>query len=109
MRLRGSGISSSLAAVFNVSFDTGIFPADWKKAVFIPVHKKGGRDMPGNYRPIALLPIVSKVMERLVHNKLSRFLTPWFAPNQSGFKKKEGTIPQLLRLTQAWSDAVDGG
>ena len=53
LRLCASGISSSLAAMFNVSFDTGTFPADWNKAVVIPVHKKGARDMPGNYRPIS--------------------------------------------------------
>ena len=109
LRLCASGISSSLATMFNVSFGTGTFPADWKKAVVIPVHKKGACDLPGNYRPIALLPIVSKVMERLAHDKLSQFLKPWFAPNQSGFKKKDGTTPQLLRLTQTWADAVDSG
>ena len=49
LRLCASGISSSLAAMFNVSFDTGTFPADWKKAVVIPVPKKGAREMPGNY------------------------------------------------------------
>lgn len=65
--------------------------------------------MAGNYRPIALLPIVSKVMERLVHNKVTLFLSPWFAPNQSGFKKKDGTTAQLARITQAWADAVDSG
>ena len=84
-RLCANGISSSLASIFNYSFGTGQYPTAFKKALVIPIHKKGARDVAGNYRPIALLPIVSKVMERLVHNKVTLFLSPWFAPNQSGF------------------------
>ena len=62
---------------------------------------------PGNYRPIALLPIVSKVLERIVHNKLSSFLSPWLSEKQSGFRKADGTVPQLVRLTQQWSEDID--
>ena len=62
---------------------------------------------PGNYRPIALLPIVSKVLERIVHNKLSSFLSPWLRKKQSGFRKAGGTVPQLVRLTQQWSEGID--
>ena len=65
------------------------------------------RGQPTNYRPISLLPILSKVMERIVHDKLSLFLSPWLTKNQSGFKKGDGTVPQLIRLMQTWSDAVD--
>ena len=81
----------------------------WKEALVIPVFKKGDRSIAGNYRPIALLPILGKVMERIVHNKMSRFLSPWFARNQSGFKRSDGTTQQLIHLTQDWSDAVDKG
>ena len=48
-------------------------------------------------------------MGRIVHNKISRFPSPWFARNQSRFKQSDGTIQQLIRLTQEWSDAVDKG
>ena len=62
---------------------------------------------PGNYRPIALLPIVSKVLERIVHAKLSPFLQPWLHDKQSGFKKGDGTVPHLLRLCQDWNKQID--
>ena len=73
----------------------------------IPIFKKGSHTDPGNYRPIALLPIISKVLERIVHDKLSSFLQTWLHDCQSGFKKGDGTIPQLLRLCQEWSRHVD--
>ena len=107
LRYCACGISSSLSVLFNRSFSEGSFPSAWKTALVIPVFKKGSRSDPGNYRPIALLSIVSKVMERLVHNKLSRFLQPWLCSNQSGFKKKDGTEAQLTRLLHEWSVAVD--
>ena len=107
LRLCARGISSSLSALFNRSFTEGHFPSAWKQALIIPVFKKGSRSDPGNYRPIALLSVVSKVMERLVHEKLSRFLAPWLHDNQSGFRRRDGTEPQLVRLTQEWSAAVD--
>ena len=68
LRYCACGISSSLSVLFNRSFSEGSFPSAWKTALVIPVFKKGSRSDPGNYRPIALLSIVSKVMERLVHN-----------------------------------------
>ena len=46
-------------------------------------------------------------MERIVHNKLSCFLQPWLSPAQSGFKRNDGTIAQITRLTQVWVEAID--
>ena len=90
LRYCANGIACSLACLFNRSFELSQFPQAWKEALVIPVYKKGCVTDPGNYRPIALLPIVSKVLERIVHNKLS-----------------SGTVPQLVRLTQQWSEGVD--
>ncbi len=109
LRFCARGISTSIATLLNRSFTSGTFPAAWKKATVIPIFKKGARSEPGNYRPIALLPILSKVMERIVHNKLSHFLRPWTSKYQSGFKKKDGTVHQLTRLFHCWSAAVDDG
>ncbi len=101
------GIACSLTCLFNRSFELSLFPRAWKDALIIPIHKKGNSGDPGNYRPIALLPSVSKVLERIVHNKLSTFLRPWLTKQQSGFRKKDGTVPQLVRLAQQWSESID--
>ena len=64
------GITDSLTCLFNRSFELSEFPTAWKEALVVPIHKKGSMTDPGNYRPIALLPIVSKVLERIVHDTL---------------------------------------
>ena len=64
-----------LAHLINTSQKTGIFPESGKIARVIPVYKnKGSKNMFGNYRPISLLPIFSKIIERLIYNKLFEFL-----------------------------------
>ena len=75
-------------------------------ALVVPVHKSGAKSNPSNYRPIALLSIVCKVMEKLVH-RLSTFLEPVLSEKQSGFKRKDWTHMQLIRLIQEWSTAMD--
>ena len=73
----------------------------------IPVFKSGDRSLPTNYRPLSLLSIVSKVQERLVFNKLYPFLSPVLSSRQSGFRKEESTVFQLVRLVQSWSELLD--
>ena len=109
LKMCAVGISASLATLFNRSFDSSSFPTDWKLALVVPIFKKGAKDLPGNYRPISLLPILSKVLEKIVHKKIVRFLRPWLSPNQSGFKEADGTSLQLMRIVQEWSTAVDQG
>ena len=69
--------------------------------------KRGDRLNPSNYRPISLLPVVSKVCERVAYNKLSRFLSPFLSQCQSGFRKGDSTTFQLIRLVQTWIDTID--
>ena len=63
-------ISNSRCAIFNKSLYLGKLPAAWKVANIIPIPKSGLPGEVSNYRPISLLPIVSKVMERCVYNRL---------------------------------------
>ena len=82
-------------------------PAAWKEALVIPVYKNGPKSCPSNYRPIALLSIFSKVMENIVLKCIRAFLDPLLTTQQSGFRRNDGTCPQLLRLVQEWSTALD--
>ena len=61
-------IEPSLKQLFNLSITTGKFPTDWKFARVVPILKAGARDNPANYRPISLLSIVSKILERDILN-----------------------------------------
>ena len=107
LSLCAKGISVSLCTLFNRSFSEGKVPSAWKEALVVPVFKGGQRDAPANYRPIALLSIVSKTMEKIVLKRLTAFLGPLVTPKQSGFRRKDGTSPQLIRLVQEWSAALD--
>ena len=107
LRLCASGISESLSTLFNRSFAEGAVPRAWKEALVVPVYKGGCKSFPSNYRPIALLSIVSKVMEKIVLKRLTAFIDPILSPKQSGFRKKDSTSHQLLRLVQEWSTALD--
>ena len=59
-------IVPSLTMLFSKSLRLGVFPGDWKLANIVPIFKKGKRDVAANYRPISLLPVISKVPERCV-------------------------------------------
>jgi hypothetical protein len=53
-----------------MSFSTGVFPTIWKLASVCPIFKAGGKNDPGNYRPISLLSTFSKILEKLVNMRL---------------------------------------
>ena len=107
LRVCAKSISSSLSVLFNRSFEEEVFPSAWKRSLVVPSFKRGDSSNPSNYRPIALLPVVGKVCERVVFNRLYRFLSPHLVDHQSGFRKGDGTTLQLLRLIQTWSEAID--
>ena len=67
-------IPHSLAYVINLSLSTGVFPADWKCARVIPLFKSGARDDLGIYQPISILPVVSKLLEGIVHSCIGTWL-----------------------------------
>ena len=57
-------------------FASGHIPTQWKQANVVPVHKKGNKSQVSNYRPISLLCIVSKVMERYIYNSVYNIVEP---------------------------------
>ena len=83
-------ISPSLCMLFNKSLDEGVLPEEWKLANIVPVHKKGERECTENYRPISLLPIVSKVLERCVFCNIKVHLFQLIQKSQQGRRKRGG-------------------
>ena len=88
-----SPFAPTLAFIINLSFRSGMFPNDWKTAKVVPLHKSGPSDTFGNYRPISILPIVSKIIEKIVHNRLIAFLNKHdlLSKSQFGFRAKRST------------------
>ena len=91
LKLAAPVICDYLTVIFNKSFDEGTFPDLLKVAKVIPVHKSGSAFEASNYRPISLLPIISKVLEKLMHNRLYSFLKKEkiLYKRQYGFQKKQ--------------------
>ena len=67
-------ISKPLEIVFNASISTGVVPSDFKIANVVPVFKKGSQSSLCNYRPISLISVFSKLLEKLVYYRLIKFL-----------------------------------
>ena len=72
LKLSQNIILPALTHLINLIITTGIYPKDWKIAKIIPLYKgkEARKADPKSYRPIALLPIISKVMERAIHNQI---------------------------------------
>jgi hypothetical protein len=98
-----------LTRLFQLSFDVGKFPGNWKIAKIVPIFKKGRRDDPKNYRPVALLSLVSKVMERYITHHLVRHLEAnnLLSESQFGFRRGHSTLHPLLVLHQLCADGLD--
>ena len=101
-------ISKPLAFIFNLSFSTGIFPLSLKIAKVIPVFKKDDPHVFSNYRPISLLPCFSKILERLIYNRLDNFLNRFHIlhDNQYGFRKHHSTDLALLDIYDKISSSL---
>jgi len=104
-------IAEPLANLFTLSFSRSRLPSQWKDANVIPVFKKGERSCPSNYRPISLLCIVSKVMERIVADNLRSYLfrNNLISQRQFGFRPGHSSLDLLLTLSQKWNDALNNG
>jgi len=70
LKIAADFISLPLSRIFQLSLSSGTLPRDWVTANVVPVHKKGDKHLPSNYRPISLTSIVAKVMERIIHLQL---------------------------------------
>ena len=95
-------IAKPLSKLFNKSLQSGKFPSSWKKACVTPIFKrKGSNSDPTNYRPISLLPNISKILEKLVFNKIYGHIVEneLLSEKQSGYRPNHSTDMQLLYLT----------
>ena len=77
-----------LTFLYNQSLREGVIPTTWKQSSITPIHKGGSHDDPSNYRPISVVPILAKILEKIVSNyQLSSYLeeNQLFHPHQVHF------------------------
>ena len=92
------GNFSPPCSLFNKSLKIGRLPDEWKKSDVTPVHKKDLKENVSNYRPISLLCVISKVMERCIHDRIYPIFSKLIDRNQHGFIKKRSCVTQLLSV-----------
>ena len=111
IKLVAQALSPSIAALINKSIATGQFPAQLKHAKVNPIHKGGEKSNPSNYRPMSVLPTISKIIEKHVNKHLMAFLSKYklLHENQSGFRPKHSCQTALVKLVDDWMECIDKG
>ena len=102
-----SSIYLSLCDLFNKSLSLGKLPNEWKLSNIVPILKKGPAQEVSNYRPISLLSLVSKVLERCVYNQLVSHISTQLHHLQFGFLRGKSTTSQLLHVLQDIHQALE--
>ena len=111
LKICGKSIIKPLLMIYKKCLEKGRFANEWKKANVVPVHKKNDKQLLKNYRPISLLPICGKVLERLLYNSMFEFFiqNDLITPNQSDFKIGDSCINQLISITHEIYKSFDDG
>ena len=106
-----SVIASPITHILNLSLSQSTVPNAFKEARVVPLYKKGGRGEVGNYRPVSILPVVSKIFERIVYDQLSKHLDKHniLYKYQSGFRKSYSTETALIDLSDRIKFSMDNG
>ena len=100
-------LAEAICKCFNESLEKSKFPDYLKLANVTPVFKKGARTSKNNYRPVSILPILSKLFERLISKQLSEFFECVLSKFKCGFRKGYSVQHCLLMMLETWREATD--
>ena len=102
-------LSPVICNLVNQSLNTGIFPDSFKIAQIVPIFKRGDSRTPSNYRPISILPYLSKIFEKIIYFRLAYHLAvnEILSPYQFGFRKNISTVDALIHFTEMIYDALN--
>ena len=109
LKICAAEIAIPLQIIFLNCINSAIFPDCWKFANVQPIYKKNNRQMKNIYRPISLLPICGKILEKIVIDQVYAFLSAsnLLSQNQSGFRSGDSAIFQLLSITSTIYDSFE--
>ena len=98
-----------LCETVNCTIKTSNFSGCLKLADITTLHKKGMKDNKKNYRPVSILPTLSKIFERILFERISGFFDNFLSEKQCGFRKGYRTQHCLVNLLEKWKSSVDKG
>ena len=104
-------IVTQLTKIFNKSVQSGVVPQGWKCSNVTPIHKGGSCEDPGNFQPISVVPVVAKLLEKIVSNQLYSFLKDrgLLSPYQRAYYRGKSTAQLLLVASDIIAQALDYG
>ena len=102
-------ILEPLTHIFNLSIQHGVVPHSYKLAKVIPVFKTGDKNDPNNYRPISLLPTISKILEKIIYKRVFKFILNQniICPSQYGFVKGRSTEQAMTDIILKITNAIE--
>ena len=111
VKLITSEILVVITHIVNLLIKLNRFPDSWKQIKIIPLHKKDDMLNPKNYRPVALVPVLSKILERAVLNQMIKYLETnrIIHPNSHAYRQHHNTETALISMYDNWVRAVDRG
>ena len=111
LKMAAPNISRSLTHLFNESLSTGKFPSAWKTAKVTPPFKGGTATDCNNYRPISVLPCISKILKSFANSDLQNFAfnSGLIDHHQFAYSKFSSTTVALLKVVDSWKRAIDNG
>ena len=100
LKMSKNVILPALTKIVNLSIKTNTFPTSWKNAKIVPLYKgkDANRTSPKSYRPVAILPIASKILERVIHNQILEHMekNQFWHPNHHAYRKSRSTETAVL-------------
>ena len=111
LKILSSALSETLSNIFHESFALGVFSDHMKLAMITPIFKGGSKPDVSNYRPVSVLPIISKVLEKLMLTKLIKYLdmSKIIYEHQFEFQKNRSITLVVLDLSTRITKALDSG
>ncbi|RMC20427.1 hypothetical protein DUI87_01281 [Hirundo rustica rustica] len=111
MRELSDELAKPLSIIYHQSWLTGEVPDDWKLANVTPIHKKGAKEDPGNYRPVSLTSVPSKIMEQFILSAITQNLQDGqgIRPSQHGFRRGRSCLTNLISFYDQVTRLVDAG
>ena len=111
IKLAADILSPSITLLINRSIIRGQFPSQLKCAKVFPIFKSGTKTDPSNYRPISILPTISKIFEKHINHHSMGYLNKYMLihESQSGFRPKHSCQTALIKLIDQWKECIDKG
>ena len=111
LKIAACVISPSIAKLINKSIATSCFPSQLQQSKVLPIFKGGTKSDPLNYRPISILPTISKIFEKHVNKHFMGFLNKHklLHESQSGFRHKHSCQSEIIKLIDSWMECIDSG